>query len=118
MLTINKKRQMAHRMAWLYVHGVIPTLGIDHINRVRHDNRITNLRPTTHSSNLRNRSIAANNKSGVTGVCRDRKSGKWKAQIFLDKRCICLGFFDELRAAAKARRAGELKYFGVYAPSI
>lgn len=46
----------AHRLAWIYVHGHIPDgLVIDHINNVRDDNRICNLRPVTQKVNIQNR---------------------------------------------------------------
>lgn len=48
----------AHRLVWLYVYGVLPTCDIDHINRVRNDNRLCNLRLVTRSENLHNNSCA------------------------------------------------------------
>lgn len=55
---VDGRLYLAHRLAWFYVHGEWPPRGfeIDHINRVRHDNRISNLRVVTRSVNLRNRS--------------------------------------------------------------
>lgn len=45
----------AHRLAWLMHHGVWPTHGIDHINRIKTDNRICNLRDVPQAENLKNR---------------------------------------------------------------
>lgn len=45
----------AHRVAWFLEYGEWPVLHIDHINRVRFDNRIQNLRLVTVSENVRNR---------------------------------------------------------------
>jgi hypothetical protein len=45
----------AHRLAWLWWFGEWPEGGLDHINRIRNDNRIDNLREATRSENQRNR---------------------------------------------------------------
>src|SRR5690606_33892628 len=58
----------AHRLAWFYVYGTWPPDQIDHINRIKHDNRIKNLRLSTASLNGRNCSKRKNNSSGITGV--------------------------------------------------
>ena len=52
------------------------------------------------------------NKSGVTGVCWDKRVGKWEAYISVDKKKISLGFYDDVASAAKAREAAEIKYYG------
>ena len=49
----------AHRVVWAHFHGVWPSGLIDHINRVRHDNRIHNLRDATHSQNTLNRHLSS-----------------------------------------------------------
>ena len=46
-VNIDRKTYLQHRVAWLYVHGVFPEGHIDHINRVKTDNRICNLRVVT-----------------------------------------------------------------------
>ena len=53
-LYLDGKARSAHRMAWLYVYGSLPETALDHMNGVRHDNRICNLRPATRSQNLQN----------------------------------------------------------------
>lgn len=52
------------------------------------------------------------NKSGVTGVCWDKRMNKWEAYISVDKKKVSLGFFDDVPSAAEARRCAELKYYG------
>jgi len=62
-------RRYCHRIIWCLVHGSIPdNMTIDHINRVRSDNSLLNMRLVTKKTNTRNRSIDSRNKSGKTGV--------------------------------------------------
>lgn len=52
-----------------------------------------------------------NNKTGITGVCWDKKRKKWFAQIKINYHNKFLGYFKELSDAVKARKQAELKYF-------
>lgn len=54
-VTIKSHPVSIHRLIWAYVHGYWPTNDIDHINGVRTDNRIVNLREVSRAVNLRNR---------------------------------------------------------------
>lgn len=78
-IAVHRKPYKAHNLAWLYTTGSLPEypLTVDHINRVRHDNRLTNLRLATASQQQLNRSVGINNTSGVIGVCK--KGNKWQA---------------------------------------
>lgn len=60
----------------------------------------------------RNRRKFKNNTSGRTGVYWIEKCGKWQAKINVNKETITLGSFTLKEDAIKARRLGELKYFG------
>ena len=80
-ITVNRKFHKAHRLAWLYVHGEWPNGEIDHVNQIRSDNRIKNLRVVSRSENQRNQKIFTNNTSGINGVCWHKASGKWCVQI-------------------------------------
>ena len=70
-----------HRLAWYFIHGSIPQGEIDHINGVKTDNRIENLRPVDRAINNQNKAIGCNNTSGCVGVTWDKKSKKWKAWL-------------------------------------
>jgi hypothetical protein len=72
-----------HRLAWLYVYGVLPNMSIDHINGVKSDNSILNLRLATHSQNNRNVKRRRDNKSGIKGVCFIESKGSWRARVTL-----------------------------------
>jgi hypothetical protein len=74
------KMHSASRLAWSAAHGGIPSgLEIDHINRVKTDNRLANLRLVTSSQNKDNRAFRSNT-VGLTGVSIHKKSGLFRAR--------------------------------------
>ncbi len=56
---IRNKLYSLHRLAWFYVTGEWPKNIIDHKNRVKYDNRFSNLRDVTHIENLVTRSVVS-----------------------------------------------------------
>ena len=68
---------MAHRVAWYLFYGKPALKIIDHINRDKSDNRITNLRESTHRDNIRN-STSASSTPGIKCV-----KGRWCAIFFI-----------------------------------
>jgi len=87
------KQYRAHRLAWFYVYGIWPTDQIDHINSVRGDNRISNLREATRQENTRHAPVRKHTASGYKGVYKN--GNKWMAQIKMDtKTKKYLGNFD------------------------
>jgi len=109
-IRVDDKSYRAARLAWLYMEGYFPENQIDHINRIRHDDRWINLRHVSHLCNMRNCNIAKNNTSGITGVCQHGDSKKWHAQIKIIDRRVFLGSFNSKIDAARARWNGEVKY--------
>lgn len=107
---------LAHRLAWLMVHGRWPNGEIDHINRVRSDNRIENLRECSHAENSKNSSTYRNNRSGHRGVCFYTKYSKWNAYIRANGRHKNLGYFENIEDAIAARIAAESIYYGDFRP--
>jgi HNH endonuclease len=101
---------LAHRVAWALWCGKWPDEQIDHINGVRCDNRITNLRAVTPQENQRNRKKQANNTSGVCGVNWNSGVGKWQARVKVDRISRHLGYFDTLEEATVVRKEAEVKY--------
>jgi hypothetical protein len=98
----------AHRVIWCLHYGYWPAEQIDHINGVRHDNRLENLREATI---LENRIfISKNNTSGIVGVSWHSPSGKWQAHIKINYKHINLGYFASKNLAIAARKAAEVKY--------
>ena len=105
-------RASAHRLAFLYCYGYIPSESsdIDHINGDKTDNRIVNLRECSRTENNRNTHKGKNNKSGFTGVrwCYSRR--KWTAEIGLDYKNKWLGGHVSKFAAVAARQRAEKEY--------
>lgn len=94
----------SHRLAWLYVNGAWPDRDIDHVNGVRTDNRITNLRDVSRSVNQQNlRAARGETASGVLGVYKsDRESKPWRASIKVDGKDKHLGRFRTKAEASSA----------------
>lgn len=107
---LDGRTYMAHRLAWLHVYGEWPPETIDHINRVRDDNRIENPRLASYLENNQNVGFRRNNKSGIKGVYWSAGSGRWKAQIMVEYRNRSLGSYLHIDDAIAARKAAEAKY--------
>lgn len=88
------KIYLAHRIVWALHYGSWPKSHLDHINRIKNDNRIENLREATHAENHQNRSRQKNNASGFTGVHWHSRDKKWEARIQVNKKQKHLGYFD------------------------
>lgn len=101
---IGSKEYTVHGLIWLYHTGSLPKLDIDHINGIRSDNRIENLREVSRSVNMQNlkKAPAHNKTSGLLGVKRHSKGKRWQAQIQVNKKQIYLGLFDTKEEAQVA----------------
>jgi len=103
---VNGKNYGAHRVIWAMVYGHFPDKDIDHINGIRDDNRLNNLRVVDRSTNLRN---MKQRKSHITGVYKG-KSRHWRACIYHKYKQVSLGSFDCFCDALKARKKAEKDY--------
>lgn len=102
----------AHRLAWFYVHGVWPER-LDHVNWLRADNRLSNLREASQSQNCANRKVHSNNKLQLKGVQRIewRNSPAWRARLNGKH----LGTFDNSEKAHAAYLSAASSKYGVFA---
>lgn len=107
---IDYKTYMCHRLVWLWSYGYFPEYGIDHINRVKDDNRLCNLREISHQCNLRNANKQKNNKSGITGVCWRKRYNVWVAKITVNYKDVWIGTYKNKKDAVKARWKAEVRY--------
>lgn len=106
-IRLDDELYLAQRLAWMWVYGQWPSDDIDHINGVRNDNRIENLRPATRKQNLENQALHPRNTSGHRGVSWDRRRQKWVAYVTHNRKRVQIGRFagvDEAALAAKVKR--------------
>lgn len=92
-----------HRLAWFYVHGTWPSSQLDHVNGVRSDNRLSNLRECSQAENSQNHGTSRASKTGVTGVRFLPRDSVYHASITVAGKAHHLGSFNELSAATSAR---------------
>ncbi len=111
-ITILGVTTMAHRLAWLHHYGRWPEGDIDHANRDRGDNRITNLREATRSQNLANKKTRRN---GLKGVTFHKHRGRWSARANKDGKAHHFGYFDTEEEAHAAYCTGAVKLHGEFA---
>ena len=109
-ITLDRKRYAAHRLVWLYMHGTWPVSCIDHINRIRTDNRAVNLREATQEQNRQNLSLNARNKSGARGVSFDVINVRWRASISVKGKAKNLGRYIDKSDAIAAYARAAAKY--------
>lgn len=103
---IKGRLRRMHQLVLSQIDGYI----VDHINRNKLDNRRVNLRYATQSVNMINQSMNSRNTTGIRGVTKAEK-GRYRAQINIRGKHICLGRYTTIEEAQKARLAGEAKYF-------
>jgi hypothetical protein len=108
LISVSGRTYMAQNLAWLYVHGELPDCVVDHIDRDRSNNRITNLRLATKRENAQNKSLARNSRSGVKGVHPVKGRGLWRAEIYVNGDRKKIGYFKDFDEAVAARRSAEL----------
>lgn len=106
-----------HRAIFAMHHGWLPA-AIDHINRDRFDNRISNLRPTTTVQNSYNKGIRSYNSSGYVGVHSCKVDGQivYNARINANRVCTNLGNFPTAVQAFDAYYAALVQKAGEFAP--
>ena len=103
------KARYAHRLAILYVSGRWPA-SVDHVNRNKADNRLSNLRECSQAENCQNTPTLRSNTSGHKGVSLHSKKHKWVAQLGVQHKTMYLGIFADINDAIAARKAAEAKY--------
>jgi len=91
-IELKGKQYRIHRLIWMYLHNRWPVEMIDHINGIKLDNRLCNLREVTAKQNAENR----NNVQAISGLkgVFPAPRGRWKAAIGHEGQVIYLGTYD------------------------
>jgi len=108
------KLYLAHRIIYMLVYGYFPD-EVDHINRDRRDNRISNLRAANHTQNQANKLAVAAAKSGFRGVWHVRSRDVWRAQCNQNGKTRTLGYFKTKEEAAIAYNEFAVAAYGEFA---
>jgi hypothetical protein len=108
----------AHRLAWLYVHGDYDHIRfcIDHIDGVRSNNAIANLRLATFSQNTAHCKTRTNTATGIKGITITTH-GRYRVVIRPHgpgSKKIELGCYQTLEEAAAIRLAASQKHWGAF----
>lgn len=106
-----------HNLVWFYFWSLLPSLRsngleIDHINRMRADNRLENLRVGTHSQNVANTGISRKNTSGYRGVSYYKRFKKFVAKARVAGKTKSLGYYQTAEEAAAVVAAYRVSVFG------
>jgi hypothetical protein len=97
-----KSNLLAHHYAWYYTYGNVDYQQLDHINRIRTDNRIDNLRVVSHQENMWN--------NGGKGYYWNKQANKWQSYIYLNGKQIHLGLFNTEDEARNIYLQAKQKY--------
>lgn len=112
---VDGKRYLGHRLAWFYMTGEWPPVTIDHENRIRSDNKWSNLRLATKAEQVMNTKLYENNLSGAKGISWDDKNKKWCCEINADGQKHWLGRFDEFDQAKTVLDKKRIELHGQFA---
>ena len=100
---LNQRSYKLHRLAWWLTTGSPPSGDVDHINGVRSDNRISNLRDVSRKMNLENRaSPMSRNSTGLLGAYYDKRKCHFYARISHHNVSRHLGTFGSAEEAHEA----------------
>jgi hypothetical protein len=105
------RRFMKHRVMYALINGPFYS-HLDHINRVKTDNRDKNLRICCQGLNVANANMRSDNTTGYMGVIWHKASNKWQAQTMLKGKRIHIGLFNSKDEAALAYNYKLTELFG------
>lgn len=110
-ITVDRKIYLAHRLAWFYMFQEWPDR-LDHEDRHKDHNWVTNLRLASGVQNNGNIQETAGNKTGFRGVAPYGK--KFSAYIRHNRKVIYLGMHDTAEAAHEVYKQKHLELHGEF----
>jgi len=113
-ININKHIYRAHRLAWLYCFQEWPTNYIDHINGIRSDNRLDNLREATTVENSYNIKAHKDSSTGIKGIYFNKANNNYRAQIRYNGKTLSLGSFKTPEEASVAYNNKAMELHGEF----
>ena len=108
---INNKSLYVHRL--IAIHFIPNTKNlplVDHINRNKSDNRISNLRWVNNKQNCLNNSIRKDNSTGYTGIEYDKINKKYRGRISINNKTKSKSFKNIEDAIVWRNKMVELHY--------
>lgn len=114
-----KYDKLIHKYSIFRMHRLVMNAligyDVDHIDGNKLNNQKANLRICTRSENARNKKMSKSNTSGYKGVCWFKEREKWMVKISPNGKSITVGYFDNLKEAARAYNAKAVELFGEFA---
>lgn len=111
LVMVSGRNYGVHQIIWEMHNGPVPAgMFIDHDDRVRNNNLLSNLRLVTRLANNQNKGKPRNNTSGTTGVRWNKRENRWKAFIGVNGKQVHLGSFKTEAEAVAARKDAEELY--------
>lgn len=105
-IRVHNKKYYAHQIIWLGIYGYIPKI-IDHKDKVKHHNWLSNLREINNRKNIINSNIRKDNTSGIKGIGFNKKEKAWVSRIRSNKKSYYIGSYKDFNEAVCARLAAE-----------
>lgn len=112
-ISFGKRHYTEHRLAWLYTYGYLPE-NIDHINGLKTDNRLCNLREASMCQNSHNRGANKNNTTGRKGVHYFKRRRLFVASICVNGEKHHLGYFRTPEEASDVYQAAAKELHGKF----